>query len=33
MRDAALAEGILKGTIDFQVFWDEYWDRVYRWLR
>jgi len=29
MKDAALAEGILRGTIDFKVFWDEYWDRVY----
>ena len=29
MRDAAMAEGILKGTVDFKVFWDEYSDRVY----
>ena len=29
MGDAALAEGILKGTVDFKVFWDEYWNRVY----
>lgn len=33
MKDAAMVEGILKGTIDFKVFWDEYWDRVYQWLR
>jgi RNA polymerase sigma-70 factor (ECF subfamily) len=32
MRDAELAEGIIRGTIDFKVFWDQYRDRVYRWL-
>ena len=32
MRDAELAEGILKGLVDFRVFWDEYRDRVYSWL-
>ena len=32
MGDDELAEGIRRGTIGFEVLWDQYWSRVYHWL-
>jgi hypothetical protein len=29
MGDAKLVAGILDGSVDFAVLWDEYWSRVY----
>ena len=33
MRDAELVAGILDGSVDFAVLWDEYWSRVYDCIR
>jgi RNA polymerase sigma-70 factor, ECF subfamily len=33
MNDAALAAGILGGRVDFAVLWNEYWERVYQYVR
>lgn len=33
MRDAELVAGILDGSVDFAVLWDQYWNRVYDCIR
>jgi len=33
MRDAELVAGILDGSVDFAVLWDQYWSRVYDCIR
>jgi len=33
MSDAEMADGIVRGSVDFDVFWNRYWHRVYAWLR
>ncbi|HTW91485.1 MAG TPA: sigma-70 family RNA polymerase sigma factor [bacterium] len=33
MSDAELVKGILSGTVDFEVLWERFWERVGSWLR
>ncbi len=33
MSDAEMADGIIRGTVAFDVFWNRYWRRVYAWVR